>query len=217
MPDKDQDRQRFSELLPFYVNDTLGAEDRAWMDSYLTAHPEVQNEKRFVERLAKMTEETVSPVPQAQRLEQFLGQWRDARAHPSLLHRIQSWISRPMRLPAPALAAVAVLVVAQSVIIGSLIGSKDQGEAFRGERAECVAGPRIRVVFNPEAKHVEIVLLLRKLELSVQQGPSETGEFWVTVPQGRSPEEAQAMLRSSALVEETVLAPANSADPRCAK
>lgn len=217
MPEHDKDRQRFAELLPFYMNDTLGAEDRAWVETYLQTHPDRYNEKRFVERLAKVSKETMSPVPEPQRLEQFLGKWRESRTKSSLRQRIKAWITSPIRLPAPVLAAIAVLVIAQSVLIGSLITDSGQEDTFRGGRLDCMVAPRIRVVFNPDAKHVEIVLLLRKLELTVQQGPSETGEFWVTVPQGRSPDEAQAMLRSSALVEEAVLAPANSAAPRCAQ
>ena len=30
---------RFDELLPFYVNGTLSATDRAWVDGYLDEHP----------------------------------------------------------------------------------------------------------------------------------------------------------------------------------
>lgn len=216
MPEQTQDEQRFTELLSFYVNDTLGAEDRAWMDAYLAAHPELHNEKRFVEKLAKLSRETVSPVPEQQRLEQFLGKWRESQPRLSWLRRVKAWLANPIRLPSPALAAVAILVVAQSVLIGTLLTDGAEENTFRGGRLDCVAEPRIRVVFSPAAKHVEVVLLLRKLELTVQDGPSETGEFWLTVPVGRLPSEAQAMLRSSALVEEAVLAPA-SVDPKCAK
>ena len=217
MFDQDKDLQRFSELLPFYVNDTLNQDDQAWMESYLASHPELKNEKRFVEHLAKLSKETASPFPESERLERFLNQWREERPSPSLLQRLKAWLQCPILMPAPVLVAVAMLVVAQSVIIGSLMSDSGQEDAFRGGRADCIASPRIRVVFNPDAKHVEIVLLLRKLELTVQEGPSETGEFWLTAPKGRLIEEAQAMLRTSAVVEEAVIAPDTRPGVGCAK
>ena len=75
MPDKDNDQQRFSELLPFYVNDTLTPDERTWMEVFLAHHPDLKNEKRFVEHLAKLTQETASPTPESERLERFLNQW----------------------------------------------------------------------------------------------------------------------------------------------
>ena len=217
MPDKDNDQQRFSELLPFYVNDTLGLDERTWMEGFLANHPELKNEKRFVEHLAKLTQDTASPIPEPKRLEHFLSQWREERPSPSLSQRVKAWMQGPIRMPAPVLAAVTVLVVAQSVIIGSLMTDSTQEGAFRGGRADCITSPRIRVVFNPDAKHLEIVLLLRKLGMIVQEGPSETGEFWLTAPQGQQLEETQAILRSSPLVQEVVIARDSRPSAGCAK
>ena len=205
MPDKDNDQQRFSELLPFYVNDTLSPGERTWMEGFLADHPELKNEARFVEHLAKLTRETTSPTPEPERMELFLKQWREERPSLSLWQRVKASVQGPIRLPVPVLAAVAVLIVSQSVIIGSLMTDSTQEDAFRGELADCVASSRIRVVFSPDAKHIEIVLLLRKLGMIVQEGPSETGEFWLTAPHGQQLEETQAILRSSPLVQEAVI------------
>ena len=217
MPDKDNDQQRFSELLPFYVNDTLGSDERIWMEGFLANHPELKNEKRFVEHLAKLTQETALPLPEPERLERFLNQWREERPSPSVWQRVKAWMQGPIRMPAPVLAAVAVLVVAQSVILGSLMTDPTQEGVFRGERADCVSRTRIRIVFNPDAKHLEIVLLLRKLGMIVQEGPSETGEFWLTPPQGQQLEEAQALLRSSPLVQEAMITRDSRPSAGCAK
>ena len=84
MPDKDNDQQRFSELLPFYVNDTLGSDERIWMEGFLANHPELKNEKRVVEPLAQLTQETALPLPEPERLERFLNQWREERPSPSV-------------------------------------------------------------------------------------------------------------------------------------
>ena len=217
MLDKDNDQQRFSELLPFYVNGTLGPDERTWMEGFLVDHPELKNERRFVEHLAKLTRETASPTPEPERMELFLKQWREERPAPSLWQRVKALMQGPIRLPVPVLAAVAILVVSQSVILGSLMTNSTKKDAFRGELADCVASQRMRVVFSPDAKHVEIVLLLRKQGLSVQEGPSETGEFWLIAPRGQQPEEAQAMLRSSPLVQEAVITHDSRPRAGCAK
>lgn len=217
MSDIDKDHQRFAELLPFFVNGTLGAEDRQWIEEYRSRHPESRNEQRFVEMLRDVSRNISSVVPESQRLERLLSEWKQTRAAPSLLQKLKSLFQAPIRIPAAAFAAFALLVVAQSVFIGSLVTDRYQETAFRGERPECISTPRIRVVFNPDAKHFEIMLLLRKLEISVQEGPSETGEFWLMVPKGRSVEEAQSMLRSSLLVEESMVTRDTRPGPGCVK
>ena len=217
MPDKGNDQQRFSELLPFYVNGTLSPGDRTWMEGFLADHPELKNEARFVEHLAKLTRETTSPTPEPERMELFLKQWREERPSLSLWQRVKASVQGPIRLPVPVLAAVAVLIVSQSVIIGSLMTDSTQEDACRGELADCVASSRIRVVFSPDAKHIEIVLLLRKQGMIVQEGPSETGEFWLTAPHGQQLEETQAILRSSPLVQEAVITHDSRPRAGCAK
>ena len=187
------------------------------MEDFLANHPELKNEKRFVEHLAKLTQETASPLAEPEGLERFLNLWREERPSLSLWQRLKAWMQGPIRMPAPVLAAVAVLVVTQSVIIGSLITDPTQESEFRGERANCISSPRIRVVFNPDAKHLEIVLLLRKLGMIVQEGPSETGEFWLTAPQGQQLEDAQALLHSSPLVQEALITRDSRPSAGCAK
>lgn len=75
---------------------------------------------------------------------------------------------------------------------------------MHADKPECKTGPRVKAIFDPNARHLEVVSLLRKLEMNVQAGPSETGEFWLSVPLGHSTQEAVAMLRSSALIEEAM-------------
>lgn len=128
-----------------------------------------------------------------------------------------AWVHRPVRLLATVLAALTLLSVAPSALAGSLTPDPGQQDTLRGGRADCSASPRIRVVFNPDSVHAEIVLLLRKLEMTVQSGPSATGEFWLMIPPARSLEEARAMLRSSVLVEEAVFSTCPRSDVAGAK
>lgn len=205
MTESNHDRQRFSELLPFYVNSTLNAQDHEWISTYMAAHPESNQELTFVNFLRDTTRSIESSLPESHRLDSLLRQWKQTQPAPSFLQKTMRWLQERVRIPVPAIALASIMIVGQAVVIGSLLTGQPEEVTYRSERPECMATPRIRVVFNPEAKHVEILLLLRKVEATVQNGPSETGALWLSVPKGRSLEEAQAMLRSSALVDEVVV------------
>mgnify|MGYP000467520649 CR=1 FL=1 len=48
---------RFSELLPWYVNGSISDEDRAWVDGYLKDHPDARSELSFYQSLQKRMRE----------------------------------------------------------------------------------------------------------------------------------------------------------------
>lgn len=218
MTESNHDRQRFSELLPFYVNGTLNAQDHEWISTYLAEHPESNQELTFVNFLRDTSRGTESSMPESQRLDSLLRRLKQSQPAPSFLQKSMHWLKERIRIPVPAIALASIMIVGQAVVIGSLLTGQSDEVTYRSERPECVATPRIRVVFNPEAKHVEILLMLRKVEATIQNGPSETGELWLSVPKSRSLEEAQAMLRSSALVDEVVVVVKASRLPaECAK
>ena len=212
------ERQRFSDLLPFWLNGTLDETDRQWVEDYRRQHPETQAEIAFLTQLQASSQAVSSKVPESRRLKRVLDVWKASRQPPSLLSRLLDLMRAPLQIPVAAVAMISALFIVQAVLLVSEMGPTGQEVAYRGEKPECASSaPRVRVVFNPEAKHVEIVLLLRKLELTVQQGPSETGEFWLSVPPGRSLQEALAMVRASALVEEAMMVREERPTPGCGK
>lgn len=217
MDDAKNDRQRFSELLPFYVNSTLSALDHDWMTGYLAAHPDAAREREFVSMLRETTRSTLSKVPESERLARLMRDWKSSRPAASRLQKAMAWLQGRVRIPAPAMVLASVVMLGQAVVIGSFL-SEPSGEAlYRSERPECLAAPTLRVLFKPDARHADILLILRSVEATVQNGPSETGALWLTVAPGRSLDEAQAMLRSSALVEEVVPSPARQLPAACAR
>lgn len=217
MTESNNDRQRFSEMLPFYVNGTLNAQDHEWIGAYMAAHPESNQELTFVNFLRDTTRSTQSSIPESQRLDQLLKHWKQPQLAPSFLQKSIRWLQERVRIPVPAIALASIMIVGQAMVIGSLLTGQPEEAAYRSDRPECVATPPIRVVFNPEAKHADILLILRSVEATVQDGPSETGALWLSVPKGRSLEEAQAMLRSSALVDEVVVMKESRLPAECAK
>ena len=55
--------ERFEELLPWYVNGTLGAEDRAFVEAYLEQHPEARSELEWYRSLQQRVQENAPAVP----------------------------------------------------------------------------------------------------------------------------------------------------------
>jgi hypothetical protein len=117
-------------------------------------------------------------------------------------------------VPAPAMALMAIVVLVQGLLITEqYLQSPDEDAVYRGGRLYCDKSPRIRVVFKPEATHGEVTILLRKVEGSLIAGPTDTGEYWVTVPPGRSLDETYAMLKSSILVDDVLMT--SGVDSKC--
>ena len=217
MADTTNDRQRFSELLPFYANSTLSAQDHDWMTGYLAARPDAAHELEFVSMLRETTLSTASKVPEPERLERLMREWKSSRPAASRLQNAMQWLQGRVRIPAPAMVLASVVMLGQAVLIGSLLSEPSGESLFRSERPDCVAAPTLRVLFKPDARHADILLILRSVEATVQSGPSETGALWLTVAPGRSLAEAQAMLRSSALVEEVVPSQESRVPAGCAR
>jgi hypothetical protein len=134
-----------------------------------------------------------------------------ARPHRRWMDRLSALIASP----AWGYAAL-VLVVAQGMTIFGMYQQAGEDGARPGVvyRSDILPGPgsadcqtTIHAVLNPESSFAEIIILLRKVEANVVAGPSETGEFWLSVPKGRLPDEAVAMLKASAHVQTAELVP----------
>lgn len=165
-------------------------------------------EQRFDRRLRQIVKATKSSVPEADRLARLLADFRTLRGAPletrSWVQRIVEWFRLPHLLPAPAIALASVLIMVQGIALFMLAPGQER-DLYRGAVAKCENAPRIRVVFKPDAPQAEIVILLRKVEGSVAAGPSETGELWIRIPEGRSVAEAVAQVRSSVIVDEAIV------------
>lgn len=163
-------------------------------------------DQRFDKKLREVVQSTRSPVPEERRLARLLHEFRALHAKPGLLQQLADWLGGSLRVPAPAMAFVAVLVIAQSVALVALMPREQaEIEIYRGTSMPCTDGPRIRAVFKPDANHTEVLILLRNVGATVVAGPSENGQFWLRIPQGHSIDEALALLKSSQLVDEVII------------
>lgn len=135
--------------------------------------------------------------------------------------RVRGWLHRTFVRPAWTFGAMAAaLVLAQIVLFsGNETDAIREAGVYRSlppiSVDDCSSGPRLRVLFRPDVPLSEVLMLLRGLELIVVAGPAETGQFWVRVQEGRSPEEALRLLSASSLVDEVLLA--NDSTNGCGK
>jgi hypothetical protein len=118
------------------------------------------------------------------------------------------WLFSPHWAPAPVMGALLAVFVAFTALQPA-----DDTERYRSDLPACKDLPRLRVVFNPAAPQADTLLLLRKIEARVVDGPSETGELWLSLPPSTTPAEALAHLKASPLVDQALLI--NMKDSRC--
>lgn len=209
MSDRHADQRRFAELLPFYVNETLSADERHWMDEFLASHPEVRGEARFVELMRDAALKLAEERPADHGLDRLLARIRAEREPLSWLERLSEWMNMPRLVPSPVLALFAAVVVVQAVLIGTLLREPGEGAAYdlqRGVGAQPKAvKASLRVVFSPSASVESISRLLRSVNASVVAGPTETGEYWLALPPTRQADEVAAILRTSAAVDDVMI------------
>ena len=106
---------KISQLLPWYVNNSLSTNEKAEVDTFLSAHPEYADEIDLLKSIKHATEEEIDiPAPDTQRLMQKLNKIERTNQH-SLAHklnRIFNWLfSLKFALTAvPAALAFAVIL-----------------------------------------------------------------------------------------------------------
>lgn len=68
MSEPTSDGERFSLDLPFWINGTLDADARRWMEDYLRTHPECEEDVTFARLLQEHVLSIKSPTPEDERI-----------------------------------------------------------------------------------------------------------------------------------------------------
>jgi anti-sigma factor RsiW len=120
---------RFDELLPFFVNGTLGDDDRLFVERWLREHPSAEAELRWARSLQQRLQEDVAAVSSEVGLERTMQRIRAERpkaaapAAPVSLaspwQRARDWLATllPQPMRGPALAGALAVVALQGVVI----------------------------------------------------------------------------------------------------
>ncbi len=205
---------RFDELLPFYVNGSLAAAEREWVDAYLREHPQAAGELDRCRSLQTRIRADVPAVSSEVGLVRALGRIRRegpapqmARraAAPSLMQRLGAWLSTlvPQPVLKPAFAAALAVVAVQGVVIVQMVAERDdESSLVRSLPAGQVAeqGPYLKVNFKSDAREAEIRMLLVQANGSLAAGPGQLGDYYVRVPAPQA-ETLAAQFRASAIVD----------------
>ena len=202
-------KARFDELLPFYVNGTLGDAERTWIDSYLREHPPAENELRWLRAVQAVTQEETVPASSEVGLERAMQRIRAERPATkpaqttSWLARLHEWLSRlvPPTMLKPALASALAVVALQAVIITSMLSERDDTSDIRTLPGSVVEqGPYVKINFKPDATETDIRMLLIDVQANIASGPGQLGDYYVRVPAWQV-EAAMAQLGASRIVE----------------
>ncbi len=197
--------ERFEELLPWYVNGSLGAEDRAWVDRYLSEHPEANAEVEWHRSLSRRLQDSAPAVPETIGLAKAMTLIRGDR--PTLSERITAFFGAFGMRPAAAFAGVAIVAIQGGVILNLMNTTHDDAAELRALRATPTdARPMLKLNFAPDAKEADIRHLLMSVQGQLAGGPGQLGDYFVIVPAGKEAAAADR-LKSNPIVQAVSLAP----------
>ena len=229
----ERDPQRLQEVLPWYLNGTLTEEDRVWVEQAVGAADTGDDIRRQLEldrRVAAAFEQKVAEVPADIGWARLMQQVRADAAPPLAAQSLhgpglsegpraprhetsgESWLQRLSRLIAPAMSprlglALAVLVVAQAVAIGVLLGGREAGGPDTVEyRSVGGAAPvvAIRALLNEAITEKALREALSAAGASIVDGPNRLGEYWIVTNAG-DPEAVAASLRQAGVIATYVI------------
>lgn len=165
------------ELLPFFANGTLEAEEQARVATHLTACGACRDELAFLQALHAGVRAAESPPPIGE-----MG-WR----------RLQSALRKPARarrwLPW-ALAASLAVVMVQGVLL-----FQHTEEAAYQPAGQVREGTLLQVRFRPQATESAIRTLLQSLPGQIVSGPGALGVYRIRLAPEADPEAALEILR----------------------
>ncbi|MCB1889701.1 MAG: hypothetical protein KDH20_18990 [Rhodocyclaceae bacterium] len=212
---KDEIRQQFDELLPWYVNGTLEDGDRQWVERQLAANPEWQAELGWMQSLQTRMRESEPEFAPSQGFDRLLARVRhgqetahtrrapQAQTGGGLMATLSAWLERFSLTP--ALAGAAAVVAVQFGVIALLVNQqgelKSEYERFRSVNSgEIVSGPALEVVFKSDALEREIRETLVRIGGTLAGGPGQLGIYLVYVPEHEL-SSAKAALEGNPIVE----------------
>jgi hypothetical protein len=217
-------KSRFDELLPFYVNGTLHADDRTWIEHYLREHPLAENELNWLRSVQAATQHEAVPVSSEVGLDRALRRLRGERAAAapapaplSAVERLRGWFSRlvPAPMLKPALASALAVIALQTVVITSMVGEREETSPVRNLPQIGTADQPafVKVNFRPDATEADIRMLLLDVQANIASGPGQLGDYYVRVPAWQV-DAVQAQLGASGIVEGVAVVDALPAWPQ---
>jgi hypothetical protein len=209
-------REKFLQLLPFYVNQTLSADERAFIEQTLREQPKLQAEVDFAKALQRTVLQDAAQAPAEIGLDRLLAQIQadqgnhaakkstevpSARSTAELSAPPMRWWQRLLgdgNWMQPALAMSLLVIATQSFL---LLQKPQYAGQYRGEPAPGASvgthpqSAYLSVVFQPTISEAQLRLTLASLDAEIVTGPGAAGEYRLRLP-------AETLLRAQANLQQ---------------
>jgi anti-sigma-K factor RskA len=185
--------EQIEQWIPWYVNGTLGAKERAEMDRYLATDPEARAEVALLTNAASAMKSSAARIPADRGLHQVLARihaekssrptTRKVEKSAGWFESLRTWFGTSWTQPAFALALV--VIGTQSVL---LLRETPETMQMRGANSATTPGTTaatgtafLRVNFKPTATEGEMRILMAGSNVAFAAGPGENGEYTLSV------------------------------------
>ncbi len=175
MPAQEND---IEELLPWYVNGTLSADERQRVETHLASHPDADEEVRFLQALRASVKQTELPVDELgwRRLQ------RTMRADPTAETTTQATvtsISSPTWMKFAVAASLTVALLQGLYILRPADDPMAGYTTLSGGSAVAIAEGTVlaQIDFAPEATEAAIQSALQEVGATIVDGPSAIGPY----------------------------------------
>jgi hypothetical protein len=202
------DHEEFQELLPWYVNETLAAPQRARVESHLrdceACRAELERERLIRGRMAGDAAIEYLPAPSLKRLQARLDEAnlqgsRPAAPEPDQAASRGAPPRRALWAACAAIVAVLGLMTAYRWMDVHRSAAQD-GYYTVTTPAHHPSGEAIRAVFAPTVTLVELNAILDESQLRIVSGPTEAGVYSLASTSTRPVADSLAILRRHASV-----------------
>jgi hypothetical protein len=205
------DHREVSALLPWYVNGSIGEQDRQRVDAHLSACADCRNELalelRVYRGMAAGPAVEYMPAASLKRLQARLDGIGTAEAATAATDTRSAAAPRRRSVPWPGLmaASIAVMAVALSLLAADRWLLLRAPAAHPNYYTVTTAAPRpqgevIRAVFSPNITLVELQGILDEAQLRIISGPTEAGVYSLAAKSSRPVSASLALLRGHAKV-----------------
>ena len=188
-------RRGIADLLPWYLNGTLGARERQRVERHLqecsTCRDELAKERRIYEEMAVEPSVEYMPAPSLKRLQAAISAEgaEHTPSRPAGVRRLLPWTG---------LAAASIVVAAVAV---AFLTTNRWGHSPKPDYHTVTipsAHPQdevIRAVFSPAVTLVDLQGILAEAQLRIVSGPTEAGVYSLAATSRRPVSASLALLR----------------------
>ncbi|MGH1360562.1 MAG: hypothetical protein ACRBC3_17520 [Burkholderiaceae bacterium] len=198
-----RDSDALAEATPWFLNETLTEEDRVWFDEAIGQDQGLANALSFDRQIAETLQERAAEVPADIGWDKLLKRVRADEARPQLVEqtglgsKISGFFSG---LFSPAVGmGMAAILVAQAVAIGVLVDDKPDTVEYRTV-GTLQPTPVIRAIIDENTTEKTIRETLSANGANIAAGPSQLGEYLLTVDRDSDIAVVAAALKQSGVL-----------------